>query len=417
MEEDEIIENAEIVIENNRIAAVGRQGTVDVPSGAEVIDVSGHTIMPGFVDTHAHLRPAWGLHKSEAWQYLSNLAYGVTTTRDPQTSTTDVLTYADKVRTGRMLGPRIYSTGPGIFQSEQIESLSEARSVLRRYSDYYDTKTVKQYVAGDREQRQWIIEAARDLELMPTTEGALDLKLDLTQIIDGYPGHEHTFPIFPVYEDVIGLTAASQTAYTPTLLVNYGGPWAENYYYTRENPHDNEKLRHFTPHSELDQRTRRRGQGAGAGPGGWFMEEEHVFKEQAETLEAIVGAGGRAGVGSHGQLQGLGYHWELWSMATGGLSNHEVLRLATLTGADAIGLSQDLGSIAPGKLADLIVLEENPLEDLRHTSAIRYVMKNGRLYDGSTLDEVYPRSRPLQTMWWQTGGPSGELPGVEPEGE
>lgn len=417
MEEDEIIENAEIVIENNRIAAVGRQGTVDVPSGAEVIDVSGHTIMPGFVDTHAHLRPAWGLHKSEAWQYLSNLAYGVTTTRDPQTSTTDVLTYADKVRTGRMLGPRIYSTGPGIFQSEQIESLSEARSVLRRYSDYYDTKTVKQYVAGDREQRQWIIEAARDLELMPTTEGALDLKLDLTQIIDGYPGHEHTFPIFPVYEDVIGLTAASQTAYTPTLLVNYGGPWAENYYYTRENPHDNEKLRHFTPHSELDQRTRRRGQGAGAGPGGWFMEEEHVFQEQAETLEAIVGAGGRAGVGSHGQLQGLGYHWELWSMATGGLSNHEVLRLATLTGADAIGLSQDLGSIAPGKLADLIVLEENPLEDLRHTSAIRYVMKNGRLYDGSTLDEVHPRSRPLQTMWWQTGGPSEKLPGVEPEGE
>lgn len=417
MQEDEVMENAEIVVENNRIAAVGRQGTVDVPSGAEVIDVSGHTIMPGFVDTHAHLRPAWGLHKSEAWQYLSNLAYGVTTTRDPQTSTTDVLTYADKVRTGRMLGPRIYSTGPGIFQSEQIESLSEARSVLRRYSDYYDTKTVKQYVAGDREQRQWIIEAARDLELMPTTEGALDLKLDLTQIIDGYPGHEHTFPIFPVYEDVIGLTAASQTAYTPTLLVNYGGPWAENYYYTRENPHDNEKLRHFTPHSELDQRTRRRGQGAGAGPGGWFMEEEHVFKEQAETLEAIVGAGGRAGVGSHGQLQGLGYHWELWSMATGGLSNHEVLRLATLTGADAIGLSQDLGSIAPGKLADLIVLEENPLEDLRHTSAIRYVMKNGRLYDGSTLDEVHPRSRPLQTMWWQTGGPSGELPGVEPEGE
>jgi len=418
MEGGEVIEDADLVVEDNRIAAVGPAGTVTIPEDAETIDVSGHTIIPGFVDTHAHLRPSWGLHKTQAWQYLSTLAYGVTTTRDPQTSTTDVLTYADKVRSGRMLGPRIYSTGPGVFQSEQIEDLGDARNVLRRYSDYYDTKTVKQYIAGDREERQWIIEAAGDLELMPTTEGALDLKLDLTQVIDGYPGHEHTYPIVPLYEDVTGLTAESQAAYTPTLLVSYGGPWAENYFYTRENPHDNTKLRRFTPHSEVDQRTRRRGEGAGPGPGGWFMDEEHVFDEQAETLAAIVDAGGRAGVGSHGQLQGLGYHWELWAMATGGLSNHEALRVATTTGADAIGLDQDLGSITSGKLADLLVLEGNPLENLRHTRGIRYVMKNGRLYEGDTLNEVYPRSRTLPTMWWQERGPGSGLPGVEqPSGE
>jgi len=414
MDEPGVIERADIVVENNRIAAVGGEGSVDVPSDAEVIDVSGHTILPGFVDTHAHLRPAWDFHKDEVWQYLSTLAYGVTTTRDPQTSTTDVLTYGDKVTAGRMLGPRIYSTGPGVFQAEQIGGLDEARDVLRRYSEYYDTKTVKQYIAGNREQRQWIVEAARELELLPTTEGALDLKLDLTQLIDGYPGHEHTYPIFPLYEDVIGLTAESNVAYSPTLLVTYGGPWAENYFYTRENPHDNAKLQHFTPHEEIDVRTRRRGQGAGAGPGGWFMEEEHVFQEQAAVLKDIVDAGGRGGVGSHGQLQGLGYHWELWAMASGGLTNKEVLRLATIVGADDIGLDQDLGSITDGKLADLLVLRENPLEDLRHTTAIEYVMKNGRLYEGDTLDEVYPRSREMPSMWWQeSGGPGQAVPGVE----
>jgi Tol biopolymer transport system component len=412
MEGDEVIEGADLIIEDNRLAAVGAQGTVDVPSDARIIDASGKTIVPGFVDTHAHLRPAWGLHKAEVWQYLATLAYGVTTTRDPQTGTTDVLTYGDKVTAGRMIGPRVYSTGPGVFQSEQISSLDEARDVLRRYSDYYDTKTIKQYVAGNREQRQWIIEAARELELMPTTEGALDLKLNLTQIIDGYPGHEHSFPIYPLYDDVIQLTALSETVYSPTLLVAYGGPWAENYFYTRENPHDDPKLRRFTPHTELDERTRRRGQGAGAGPGGWFMEEEHIFQEHAETLAQIVEAGGRAGVGSHGQLQGLGYHWELWAMAAGGLSNHEALRLATLTGADAIGLDEDFGSIAPGKLADLVILNANPLDDLRHTNAIDQVMKNGRLYDGDTLDEIYPRERTLPPSWWQQTDPdAAALPG------
>lgn len=399
MEDDEVIEKADLLIENNRIADVGEQGSLEVPDDAEIIDVSGQTIVPGFVDTHAHLRPAWDLHKGQVWQYMANLAYGVTTTRDPQTSTTDVLTYGDNVQSGRMLGPRIYSTGPGIFQSEQIGSLEEARNVLRRYSDYYDTKTVKQYIAGDREQRQWIIEAARELEMLPTTEGALDLKLNLTQIIDGYPGHEHSFPIYPLYDDVIELTAESETAYSPTLLVSYGGPWAENYFYSRENPHDSDKLQHFTPHSELDERTRRRDS--------WFMEDEHIFPEHAEVTKDIVDAGGRAGVGSHGQLQGLGYHWELWSMAEGGFSNHEALRLATIVGADAIGLDQDLGSITPGKLADLVVLEQNPLDDLRHTNTVEYIMKNGRLYEGDTLDEIYPREETRSIQWWQ----EDELPG------
>jgi Zn-dependent M16 (insulinase) family peptidase len=131
---------------------------------------------------------------------------------------------------GHILGPRIYQTGPGVFWTEQIRDLDHARDVLKRYSKYYDTKTIKMYVAGNREQRQWILKAAKEQELMPTTEGSLDMKLNMNMLIDGYPGQEHNFPITPVYSDVIQVTAEAQMAYTPTLLVTYGGPWAENYF-------------------------------------------------------------------------------------------------------------------------------------------------------------------------------------------
>ncbi|MFP6572007.1 MAG: amidohydrolase family protein, partial [Vicinamibacterales bacterium] len=366
---------------------------------ARIFDVSGTTIVPGFVDTHAHMRPTFGVHKAQPWAYLANLAYGVTTTRDPQTGTTDVLTYGDLVETGSIVGPRIYSTGPGVFSAEQIKDLDHARDVLSRYSDYYDTKTIKMYTSGNRQQRQWILMAAREQELLPTTEGALDMKYNIEMMLDGYPGQEHSFPIFPIYKDVVRLTAETGLAYTPTLLVSYGGPFGENYFYTRENPHDDQKLRRFTPHSVLDGSTRRRGAGVDAGPGGWFRDEEYVFEDHAKGIKAIVEAGGRVGVGSHGQLQGLGYHWELWAMQSGGLSEYDALRTATILGAEAIGLDGDLGTIEPGKLADLVVLEENPLDNIRHTNTIRYVMKNGRLYYGDTLNERWPDERTLEITW------------------
>jgi hypothetical protein len=238
---------------------------------------------------------------------------------------------------------------------------------------------------------------------MPTTEGALDLKLNLTNTIDGYPGMEHSIPIYPLYKDLIELFAQSGRTYTPTLLVSYGGPWAENYYYTTEEVHDNEKLRRFTPHAVIDRVSRRRGNNAG--PSGWFRDEEHIFSRHAEFVRDIVAAGGRAGVGSHGQLQGLGYHWELWSVQAGGMSEHDALRVATIFGAEAIGLERQLGTIETSKLADVLVLNANPLDDIRNTDTIQYVMKNGRLYEGDTLDEVWPRQHKLAGIYWWNDSP------------
>ncbi|HEX6048291.1 MAG TPA: amidohydrolase family protein [Gemmatimonadaceae bacterium] len=402
MKGDEVIERADVLVRNNRIAAVGPAGTVQVPNGTREIDVTGKTILPGFVDTHAHMWPDFGIHRSQVWMYMANLAYGVTATRDPQTATTDVLSYGDLVETGDILGPRIFSTGPGVFWYLDIKSLADARDVLRRYSEFYKTNTIKQYMVGDRKVRQWVITAARELGLSPTLEGGLDAKKNLTEAIDGYAGIEHSLPIAPLFKDNVQLLAESGTVYTPTLLVLYGGPFAENYWYASYDILEDEKLGRFTPKSELLARGLRRP--------GWWHPSQYAHSLIAAQAKKIMEAGGRVGVGSHGQLQGLGYHWEMWNIASGGATPMQVLKAATVHGADAIGHGKDLGSIEAGKLADLVVLDANPLADIRNTNTLRYVMKNGRLYDANTLNEVWPRQRVMAKQWWMDEDPSSAAP-------
>lgn len=271
--------------------------------------------------------------------------------------------------------------------------MEDARNVLRRYDEFYRTETVKNYLNGDRKHRQRLVMAAREFQITPTAEGNRDFKMNLTLAIDGFAGQEHVYTRPVIYKDVVELIVQSGLTYTPTLIVSAnGGPAAENWYYREHDVHDDLKLQRFIPHEELDRRTLRRSILA--------HPSQYTFAEHAAQAAKIVAAGGRVGLGAHGQLQGLGVHWELWSFAAGGMSPHDVLRVGTILSAEAIGHGKNFGSIELGKFADLQVLDANPLDDIRNTTSIRYVMKNGRLYSAEMMDEIWPRERKLERQWW-----------------
>jgi len=393
-EMSKVLNNADVLVTDNRISAIGPQGSLEVPSDTEVIDVTGKWITPGFIDTHAH----WEFRTQDVlepsnWSVAINLAYGVTSGLDVQTTHHDYFAYRDMQETGATIGQRAFMTGPGIFGRNDFTSYDAVHSYLRRYRDHYNTNNIKSYLVGNRQQRQWVVQASQDLNLLPTTEGGGDQRLDLTHAIDGMHGNEHSLPDVPLFDDVAQLYARTKTAYTPTIIVQYNATSMTEYFFTREEIHDNEKLRYFYPSNRLDELTQRRP--------GWIRDDQFAIEEGAEAAAKIQRSGGLLGVGGHGELQGLGYHWEMWSFAMGGMSPAEILRAATIDGAHILGAPEDLGSIEVGKLADMVILNANPLTDIRNTEEIDRVVQNGRLFDANTLNQLWPEQATFETGWWR----------------
>tara|TARA_R110000851_G_scaffold333554_1_gene516444 strand:+ start:24639 stop:27821 length:3183 start_codon:yes stop_codon:yes gene_type:complete len=384
MENDKVIDNGVVIVKDNKIVSVGGADTT-IPKDAQVIDISGKTIMPGLFDAHAHGGQADDeIIPQQNWALYSGLSLGVTSIHDPSNDTTEIFAASEQQKSGRIVGPRIFSTGTILYganlpgYTSHVDSLDDAKFHLERLKKV-GAFSVKSYNQPRRDQRQQIIAAARELEMMVVPEGGSLLQHNLSMIADGHTTVEHSLPVASIYNDIKQFWSQTEVHYTPTLVVAYGGISGENYWYDKTDVWAHPRLSMYVPHDILDARSMRRTTAPDA---------HYNHFNVARVANELNELGVKPNIGAHGQREGLAAHWEMWMFAQGGMSNMEVLKTATINPAITFGMDHQLGSIKVGKLADLIVIDGDPLADIRTTDKVTYTMVNGKLFNSETMDQL-----------------------------
>jgi imidazolonepropionase-like amidohydrolase/Tol biopolymer transport system component len=397
----EVIEDGTVVWAGDRITAIGPTADTPVPDGAIVLQGEGRTVIPGLVDAHAHgPHGRGGLIPEQNYVQLANLAFGVTTIHDPSNDTGEIFTAAEMQRAGLTIAPRIFSTGTILYGAKipgataKIDSLDDALGHVKRMKSV-GAISVKSYNQPRRDQRQQVLEAGRQEGIMVVPEGGSLLLHNLTMIIDGHTTVEHAIPVQRAYDDILQLWSQQPVAHTPTLGVAYGGLMGEEYWYAMTEVWNEPRLLTFVPRWTIDPRARRRE----LSPTG---EYNHV--DVARFAKQLADAGGRVNIGAHGQREGLAAHWELWMFEQGGMSPLEAIRAGTRHPAESLGLAGDIGTLEVGKLADMVVLASNPLDDLKNSTDIDWTVLGGQVWNARTMQPMQPAGPVRPPLWFESQG-------------
>ncbi|MFL6732203.1 MAG: amidohydrolase family protein [Sphingomicrobium sp.] len=397
-----VIEDGTILVQGDRIGAIGPRSSVTIPAGTKTVDVSGKTIVPGFIDAHAHgpQGDGNGFVPQQNWSTMVNLALGTTTIHDPSNSSSEVFAASEMQRAGLVLAPRIFSTGEVIYGAKaagvfaDIGKFDDALGHVRRLKAQ-GAWSVKNYNQPRREQRQMVVAAAQAENMLVVPEGGSLFTMDISLIQDGNATLEHNLPGSTFYSDVLQLWSQTKTNYTPTLVVTYGGPAGDPYWRSHTNVWEQPLLKAHIPPGTLAAANARRV---------IAPEEDYADTWSAREARKLADRGVSVSIGAHGQQDGIGAHWEMWSFVKGGWTPLQALQAATINPARTLGLSRDIGSLEVGKLADLVVLDANPVENIRNTERVNEVMLGGRLYDAATLNERVTGNRVRKAYWWEGNG-------------
>jgi imidazolonepropionase-like amidohydrolase/dipeptidyl aminopeptidase/acylaminoacyl peptidase len=370
--------NAMLIIRDGRIIFRGKMGDMAPPANAEILDLNGAYVMPGLIDTHSHT--IFHNHSRHGAYYSSDdptldasLNWGVTTLYDPQADARDIFYQRDMIERGNLRGPRIYSAGVkiegAINNGGWARDIDDLKWIIAQ-RELAGTQFVKAYEIARRDWRQAIVSDAHKRGLRVSAEGAGWFDSQITHVFDGVDGIEHAIGVPRLHDDVAQLLAAVGNSYTPLIATcSFGDHSNAALYYSRITSSERAYFSQFATERELllyDQ-----------GPQVLDEDGEDNILDIARSAVSVASAGGLVTAGSHGEQHGIAVHWELWALVNGGMAPENAIRAGTINGAKKLGLNSDLGSIEVGKVADLVVVNANPLSDIRQTANIRYVIKGG----------------------------------------
>ena len=378
----ELARNVDIVVVGNRIVRVDAHQP-GLHRG-RVMDAGSGVVAPGLIEMHAHQRTAGGEALGRTW-----LSWGVTSVREPAADPYAALERRESVESGRRPGPRTFITGGTVDGSRiyysgtsNLQSGAQLELELGR-ADRLGYDVVKTYVRLPDVAQKRVVAMAHERGLPVTSHElypAVAYGADGVEHVRGTSRRGYSPKVTRLnrsYQDVVELLTRSGMTITPTVGIS--GAFGV---LTNDDPTllDDPRVEAFVPPGSLRR----------FGPGGQVELDVRrgLVRSMASTARRVVEGGGRVIAGTDSPIipYGLSLHAELQSFVEhGGMSPLQALRTATSVAAEALGHGDDLGTVEPGKLADLIILERNPLEDIRATRTVRTVIKNGIVYESDEL--------------------------------